>query len=161
MITDWLDPISYTLGQAAGGGGGGEEKQIATGTFTPASATGVITLPHDLGVVPDMIIAFNTTNTTDVSGIKVIEYYKPFIDTLTNWTQTGLEENTGAISIRRVQNGVTTSEHYGDFRMMDTTSAQYVENVTATTVYFTTSGTAYNWEAGATYRWYAFKFPAS
>ena len=49
MITDWLDPVSYKLGQAAGGGGGGgNPNYVETITGTLANPWGDIDI-LDLG----------------------------------------------------------------------------------------------------------------
>ncbi len=40
MITDWLDPVSYKLGQAAGGGGGGNPNYVETISGTVANPWG-------------------------------------------------------------------------------------------------------------------------
>ena len=48
MITDWLDPVSYKLGQAAGGGGGGgNPNYVETITGTLANPWGDY-LPSEL-----------------------------------------------------------------------------------------------------------------
>ncbi len=78
MITDWLDPVSYKLGQAAGGGGGGgNPNYVETIEGTLANPWGKV----DYGL---LLIDIASNNATAIITVPALSFFSSYLNVSSN-----------------------------------------------------------------------------
>ena len=131
--------IAGIIGALAAGGGGGNVK-IATGTIIGGG-----TVSHNLGVIPDIIVAILTTRamTSGTYANACMSFSKSFSEKYTPSGAFGATNSAGK-SVGYVYGGYGRyGQNFGSYH--DTATSGYIYNVTETTAYITSFGsTAYS-----------------
>lgn len=113
MITDWLDPVSYKLGQAAGGGGGGGATATVIKTaYTSASDStdALIPIPTAAGHLLCIGMMSQTAGTVigDFAMGELLSSYAMPVDEADLSLKTAVN---GCYSTRRLDNGNYLSQN--------------------------------------------------